>query len=388
MITIKDNSLCCGCMACVQVCPKQCIRVYEDREGFLYPKADKAQCNDCGRCESVCPELQQNAGRIPLEVYAAFNPDEEIRRQSSSGGIFTLLAESVIDEGGVVFGARFDEYWEVMHDYTETKEGLAAFRGSKYMQSRTSNAYRQARQFLQAGRKVLFTGTPCQIAGLKGFLKKEYENLLTVDFVCHGVPSPKIWRMYLDEAVGLSGKQQVSTIKDIRFRNKKSGWKRYSLVITTSQTMTSVEEDPALVSEVFTENPFMKAFLGDLILRPSCYRCPSKAGKSGSDITIGDFWGIEKINPGFDDDKGCNLVMLNNEKGVELFCSLQTFRQRMTYSQALAGNPSISHSVSLTKYRDFFFRRCDKKQSVICAIDDRYSMRLRKRVLRFLQTID
>ena len=201
MITITDKSKCCGCNACVQACPKQCIEMHEDDEGFLYPRVDTTRCIDCGKCEKVCPVINQAEPHRPIKVYAAINPDEEIRRQSSSGGIFTLLAEQTIKEGGVVFGARFDESWQVTHDYTESIEGLASLRGSKYVQSCIGDTFLKAEAFLKQGRKVLFTGTPCQISGLKKYLHKEYENLLTVDFVCHGVPSPLIWQKYLSETL-------------------------------------------------------------------------------------------------------------------------------------------------------------------------------------------
>lgn len=199
MIDIKDKKLCCGCNACVQRCPKQCISVQKDEEGFLYPIVDLSICIDCGLCEKVCLVLNQGSERNPIEVFAAVNKDDSIRMQSSSGGIFTALAEQIIQEKGVVFGARFDEKWEVKHDYTETIEGLKAFRGSKYVQSRIGDTFSKAEFFLKAGRKVMFTGTPCQIAGLRLFLRKEYENLLAVDIICHGVPSPLVWRKYLGE---------------------------------------------------------------------------------------------------------------------------------------------------------------------------------------------
>jgi coenzyme F420-reducing hydrogenase beta subunit len=197
MIHLTEKTDCCGCNACVQSCPKDCITMQEDNEGFLYPAIDLETCIDCSLCEKVCPEIHQKEVRKPLQVYAAKNRNEEVRLQSSSGGIFTLLAEKIIEEHGVVFGARFDENWAVIHDYTETIEGLASFRGSKYVQSRIGETFSQAKQFLKSGRKVLFSGSPCQIAGLKLFLKKDYENLLTIDFVCHGVPSPKVWRKYI-----------------------------------------------------------------------------------------------------------------------------------------------------------------------------------------------
>ena len=197
--------MCCGCAACEQRCPTSCIVMREDEEGFLYPQTDTSKCIDCGLCEKVCPVLNQGEKRKPLHVYAAKNTKTRIRLQSSSGGIFTHIAEQIIQKNGVVFGARFDENWAVEHACTETLEGLAAMRGSKYVQSRIGRTYRQAKEFLESGRPVLFSGTPCQIRGLKLFLAKEYENLLTVDLVCHGVPSPEIWRQYLHEIIATGG---------------------------------------------------------------------------------------------------------------------------------------------------------------------------------------
>ena len=240
MIDFFNKSYCCGCEACVQCCPKRCISMHEDKEGFLYPKVDKEACIDCGLCEKVCPIIHQAEPTEPLSSYIAINPNEEIRLHSSSGGIFTLLAEQVIAEGGVVFGARFDENWDVVHAWTDTIEGLAPFRGSKYVQSRIGNTYKETKDFLQQGRKVLYSGTPCQIAGLKKYLRKEYDNLLTVDFICHGVPSPGVWRRYLSElreslrAERGDGKNTVPSsidelpvITGISFRDKSNGWKKF-----------------------------------------------------------------------------------------------------------------------------------------------------------------
>lgn len=199
MIHITDKSKCCGCNACVQRCPKQCIAMREDEEGFLYPKVDVAVCIDCGLCEKVCPVINQNVPKEPLQVFAAKNKNEDQRLRSSSGGVFILLAENIIKQGGVVFGARFDKNWEVEHGYAETLEELEPLMRSKYVQSRIGNTYKEAEMFLKQGRKVLFVGTSCQIAGLHKFLRKEYENLLTVDFICHGVPSPGVWRKSSEE---------------------------------------------------------------------------------------------------------------------------------------------------------------------------------------------
>lgn len=349
MISIIDKAKCCGCSSCVQRCPKQCISLKEDKEGFLYPIVDEEICIDCGLCERVCPELNVSEERIPLNVYTAKHKNVEIRMKSSSGGVFTLLAEQVIDEGGVVFGARFDKCWEVMHDYTETREGLAAFRGSKYVQSRIGNTYIQAEKFLKEGRKVMYTGTPCQIAGLKRYLRKEYANLLAVDFVCHGIPSPKVWRIYLKEITN----NHCQAIKHINFRDKSTGWKNYSVSITCTSG-TSIQTP-------YFENIFMKEFLSDFCLRPSCYQCICKTGRSGADITMGDFLGIEKVRPDLDDDKGCGLVLDYSNYN---FTSLPIDMEKMGYENAKVGNPSICHSAKMPVNRNFYWHRMEQNASI------------------------
>lgn len=334
MIEIKNKENCCGCGACVQRCPKQCIAFKEDEEGFLYPRVDESLCIDCGLCEKVCPILNTDIPREPLAVYAAFNHDAEVRITSSSGGIFSLFAESVIAEGGVVFGAKFNENWEVIHDYSETKEGLAAFRGSKYVQSSIGRAYKDAERFLKEGRKVLFSGTPCQISGLKKFLRKDYENLVTIDFICHGVPSPGVFRWYMaEELANISNQREyafpkryklkniplVSTLaananielKSIHFRDKIMGWRKFSFSICFNK----LKDKNIVFSQSLRENKFILGFLKDLYLRPSCHICPCKGLASGADLTIGDFWGIEKIHPEIDDDKGISALMVNTKKG-------------------------------------------------------------------------
>lgn len=231
----------------------------EDQEGFLYPKVDEAVCIDCGLCEKVCHELHPYEERQPQNVYAAINKDEKVRMASSSGGLFYLLAEKTISERGVVFGAKFDEEWQVVLDYAETMEDIKPFMGSKYMQARTETAYHDAEVFLKQGRKVLFSGTPCQIAGLHHYLRKTYENLTTVDFVCHGVPSPKVWRRYLNEVVSA-----VKNTNDVKFRNKSNGWKKFNFVLSYNEG----DEEISLCS-YHQQNHYMRAFLKNMILRPS-----------------------------------------------------------------------------------------------------------------------
>lgn len=355
MIKISDKSHCCGCEACRSVCPKKCISMKADKEGFLYPEVDLSQCIDCKLCEKVCPVLHPVFSEGNPIVFAGINNDIKIRLQSSSGGIFTLLAEQVLLKGGVVFGACFDEYWNVVHSYTDTIEGLASFRGSKYVQSYIGDAFLQAKQFLEEGREVLFSGTPCQIAGLKNFLRKSYQNLLTVDVVCHGVPSPKIWRSYLHESVcnAYHIKKRdlsfsfVDKITNISFRSKENGWKRYHVKIEYRNGEKDVVP--------FYNNAYMNVFLSDLSLRPSCYACPSKLHYTQSDITLADFWGVDQLHPEMDDDKGCGLILLHNDYAFALLKSLDCQLKEQKLDEVIAFNPSITHSVKEPVNRNFFY---------------------------------
>lgn len=373
MIEIIEKKDCCGCNACVTVCAKRCITMQSDEQGFLYPIVDKEMCVDCGLCEKVCPVLNQNEPLKPLKVYAAKNRNEEIRMQSSSGGIFTVLSEAVINEGGIVFGAKFDADWNVVHDWTDTIEGLADFRGSKYVQSVIGSSYKEAKDFLLQGRKVLFSGTPCQIAGLKKYLRKEYDNLLTVDVVCHGVPSPLVWRTYLDEVSQIirtkcgAGKNMVSlslnelpVITGISFRDKTNGWKKFGFRIRcaaskAAENLVSESADDVLLYETLDKNLFMQIFLKNLNLRPSCYACPSKSGKCNSDITLADYWGIGVHHPEWDDDKGTSLILVNSKKGGSSLDNLNIEKTETSYIQGLRGNPSIEHSVEYNKYIEHFW---------------------------------
>lgn len=380
MINISDKKDCCGCEACIQCCPVQCISRRVDEEGFLYPLVDVSSCIDCGLCERVCPVIHQNVPRKPLRIFAAKNPDDKVRLSSSSGGVFTMLAEYVLCQNGVVFGARFNEKWEVVHGFTETIEGLAAFRGSKYVQSYIGDSFMQAMSFLKQGRRVLFSGTPCQIAGLKRFLRKEYNNLLTVDVVCHGVPSPLVWRKYLEETIrpeGVAGKNTVLSslntipvITGISFRDKKHGWKKFGFEIRSSAfkadensvLKSGIYDEEVYLYEPVSKNLFMQGFLNNIYLRPSCYACASRSGKSGSDITIGDYWGIQKLLPELDDDKGICLIILNAKIGETIYNTLQIQSVETSYHDALKANSCLEHSVVIPQQRVIFFQQWKKKK--------------------------
>lgn len=359
MILISDKKECCGCTACMQSCPKHCIFLEKDTEGFLYPKVDTDTCVNCGLCEKVCPVLHPvSSTKAPL-VYAGINNDTNIRLQSSSGGIFTLIAEQILQKNGVVFGACFDEQWNVVHRYTETKEELSRFRGSKYVQSYIGNSFLQAKRFLDEGREVLFSGTPCQIAGLKNFLRKSYQNLLTVDVVCHGVPSPKVWQKYLHESVckayhirRSSSLSLADKIMKINFRSKEKGWKTYHVRI---EYQNGIEDSmPA------AKNTYIQSFLSDLSLRPSCYACSTKLHHVQSDITLADFWGVERLHPEIDDDKGCGLILAHNDYVLSLLKSLNCQLQEQKLDEVIAYNPSIIQSVKEPVNRNFFYMILDK----------------------------
>lgn len=347
MIDIKNKQDCCGCSACAQRCPKQCITMAEDEEECLYPKVDTANCIDCHLCEKVCPVINQDDTRTPLNVYAAKNPDDTIRMNSSSGGIFTILAVQVIKSGGVVFGACWDDEWNIKHDYAECIDDLAQFRSSKYLQSVIGDTYIKAEQFLKAGRKVMFTGTPCQIAGLKHFLRKEYDNLLAVEVICHSVPSPGVWQRYLAEKLQTLGWNK-SDIQHISFRDKKTGWKTYSFVIEN--------RNGNIFTELSSKNAFMRGFLADLYTRPSCHACPAKQLRSGSDITLGDFWGIESLMPKIDNDKGVSAIIVNSDKGKELLHNINVELYEVSYNELTTRNPALVKSFPITPKRTEFFK--------------------------------
>ncbi len=384
MIHITDKKNCCGCSACVQRCPKQCIRLEEDAEGFLYPKVDEEACIKCGLCEKVCPILNQ-ADKLPVqEVLAVKNPNDEERMNSSSGGVFLPLAREVINKGGVVFGAVYDDSWEVHHVYTEKIENVYPMMGSKYLQSRIENTYKEAEMFLKQGREVLFVGSPCQIAGLRTFLRnKEYPNLLVVDFLCHGVPSPGVWRRYLAETYGgydarqcrrqaTAGKNTVllsslnakSPIGDIKFRDKtESGWKKYRFVVRQKSAFKA-DKNSVLSSDIHYNNPFMRGFLSDIYLRPSCYECKCKNGINHSDLTIADYWAARVTDQDFDDDKGIGLVLVNTLKGEEYFRRLNMTVRKSTLDKAHLCNGGFNEYTHVHPKRTVFFNMFQQGKSV------------------------
>ena len=356
MISITSKENCTGCYACVNICPVASITMETDSEGFWYPVVDDCTCTQCGLCTIACPIAQRTTGEnteesMP-EAYAAYSTHEELRLQSSSGGLFSLLAETVIDDGGVVFGARFDGDFNVVHDYVENTKHLFKMRGSKYVQSRIGDTYKQAEEFLKHGRLVMYSGTPCQIGGLKGYLGRDYENLVCQDIICHGVPSPKVWQKYVAHRENYAG----SKARRIAFRRKDEGWKRYSVSFW-------FENDTEYVETLRTDL-YMQAFLKNICLRPSCHACHFKTMHRESDITLADFWGIQHMMPAMDDDKGTSLVLLHTEQGHQLFRGLHNKIEvcSVNPSEAMRYNSAMVKSVKMHPSREAFFLSLDDER--------------------------
>lgn len=338
---MTDKKSCTGCGACSFVCPKKCITMKEDDEGFLYPEIDSQNCIYCDLCDKICP-VGKKKTEESIMFFAAKNKQEEKRMTSSSGGIFQNLAEYVINNlGGVVFGAVFaEDYTNVEHICTDTTEGILSMKGSKYMQSNTRSTYIEVKKYLESGRSVLYTGTPCQIAGLTAYLGRNYENLYTQDIICHGVPSQKMWNKYINEEI------QFKKITSVSFRNKKYGWKNGTMTISGDEKEVNIKS---------SQSPYMRGFADNLFLRKSCYNCCFKGDNYYSDITLGDFWGIQNVLPEYDDNKGTSVIIVHTKKGMDLFnrVKMGLDYKEVSENEALAHNRSYYHggySMSLRRF--------------------------------------
>lgn len=338
---LAHHDYCAGCAACIQVCPVQCIAMQLDGEGFFYPEIDLSRCIRCSKCVAVCPVLLPvpKSGEVLPDAFAAYANDPEIRAASSSGGLFSLLASRIIARGGVVFGAGYEgQGFFVRHQFVEKVEDLSLLRTSKYVQSDVSNAYGQAKGFLDRGRAVYFSGTPCQTEGLLKYLDKGYERLFVQDIICHGCPSQDVFNAYLSQV------HEGKVIRQVNFRDKTRGWNEFCMKVsyTDGEYVASLEKDA-----------YLKAYLADLCLRPSCYRCSFKTARRASDLTLADYWSIERVHPEMAGQKGVSLVLLQSEKGKELFaeCAEYLTVQKTDCKKALGFNPAMEHSVAFSAQR-------------------------------------
>lgn len=321
MIEILRKEDCCGCGACIDSCSLNAILWESDHEGFFYPFVDKNKCTNCGVCETVCPIInskkinQRNKNSAPV-VLGIYHKDQDVRFTSTSGGAFWGLAYPFIQSGGYVAGAIFTDDFHVKHLVTNSLEGLFKIKGSKYVQSDCRTLYRQVRSLLQKGEKVMATGCPCQMAALRQFLKNDYENLLVIDLICHSVPSPFAFERYVEYLQ----QKYKSKIVEYHPKNKEyGGWHNFAF--------KAIFENKAVYHQNGHHDYFTKLFVGsgNLIARPSCFECKFKNFPQPSDITIGDFWGIEFIDPQFDSPNGVSKIILNNEKGRKYYESLDCF---------------------------------------------------------------
>ena len=334
---------CTGCMACYNACPFDAIEIGENEKGFYVPKINEEKCRKCNKCVAVCPQNDFVEKHKHKEVYAAWSKDKEIRQQSTSGGLFTEIANKVLENNGVIIGAIFDKDYKVVHGVIKSKEELNKTRGSKYVQSYIGSSYKIAKEYLENGKLVLFSGVSCQVAGLKKFLGREYENLITTDILCHGVPSPSVFKQYKE-------KMGQDEITNIQFRYKKPSWTIFSMKIDYKNGKTYKAST--------YKDPFIRAFLEDYITNEVCAECKYTGENRVSDITLADFWGYISENYKMrNTEKGISLVMINTEKGKKIF---ETIKEQVIYrekdiEEAKKGNRCLREPFNKNKQYDEFW---------------------------------
>lgn len=355
MIQITDKAKCCGCCACVDVCAHHAITLKTDIEGFWYPEVDKDKCVDCGLCEKVCPELhildlKKNDFEKPAHTIAAINKNMSVRWNSTSGGAFSALADVMYAQGGYVSGAVYNDDFSVSNYISNNQEDLKRLRSSKYLQSKAEGLYKQIRDLLRNGEKVLACGTPCQMAALRSFLRKDYDNLTIVDFICRGVNSPKVYRKYLDSLERKYGGKVVY----VKAKNKELGWRNL--------TRKVVFDNGKVYYGVLMDDDFRRGYHTNVFCRPSCYHCQYKGFPRMADITIADYWGIENVDKNLDNNIGTSMILLNSKKGIEYFeQAKEKFEWKETrFESILPGNIALRKPIQPAKIdRKAFFEDLD-----------------------------
>lgn len=372
-INIEDKSDCCGCTACKNICPKGAIEMVEDSEGFKYPQINKEKCIDCGLCKKVCPILnKQQFNDFKQKAYLFQNKKEDVRSDSTSGGFYSSIGEYVINNGGVVYGASFDKDFKVEHNKAEKVEELSKFRKSKYVQSNLKDTFKEIKKYLDDKRMVVFSGTPCQVAGLNNYLKKSYDNLILIDIMCHSVPSPLYYEKYKEYILK---KMNAKKIISVNFRDKRKYGYKYS--------MMTVETDNGVYSQGIDTDPYLRAFFGDYSVRPSCYNCRFKTQKRVSDITIWDCFNINEIDKSFDDDKGTTRLLVQSEKGLEILNKLENTRlKEIDLKTAVGRVHEMTHSVKSKQGRDEFFKAINSNEN---AIDKYFPISIKTRLNSFVR---
>lgn len=378
MINILNKANCTGCSACFSICPKQSISMTKDEEGFNYPVIDKNLCINCNLCENICPLINKKEINTETKTYAMMNKDSRTREESTSGGVFSLLANYILDLNGYVIGAAYDDNFIVKHTIVNNKNDLHKLRGAKYSQSELGNVFKQTKELLDKNKYVLFSGTPCQIVGLKSYLRKDYKKLITVDLICHGVPSPLAWNKYLEYRYKQDNDGKQANY--INLRSKITGWSHYSYSIVFDY------EDYRYTS-INYEDPFMKAFVGNLCLRPSCYDCHFKGLERISDFTLGDYWGIWKQIPEMDDNQGTSVVFIHSHLGKEIFDQIKdkVIYQEVDSKESIEMNPSMIESSFSNDDRDKFMN--DLENSDFDYLIEKYDLKSKNLQVSLLKRI-
>lgn len=348
---LADKNSCTGCGTCAASCHLNCITMQTDQEGFRYPEINTSCCVSCRKCEAACPVLNKFPAQEVHQAYGVKHKDDHIRNGSSSGGVFPALASFALNNGGAVCGAVYTDTFNVEHRLIEDVSEIPKMQGAKYTQSCTEHLFRQMRNILEEGRWLLFIGTPCQTAGFRKYLGKKYDKLILVDMICHGVPSPVAWKKYLEHRIEKDSKN--SGIAAINQRDKSSGWSRYRYSMRIDYKNGSTYCVPQY------QDPYMRGFVNNLYLRPSCAQCSFKGTERCADITLGDYWGVWEQHPEFDDDRGVSLVMVNTEKGLYFWNRIRDNLEVLPVSnpEALTHNQSAQKSSPEHPKRSEFFTR-------------------------------
>lgn len=351
MIALKRKEDCCGCTACASICPTKCISMQEDSEGFKYPQVDSDKCINCHKCEAVCPVMNRSDLNDKPQAYLTRTKDKALLSECTSGGVFTEIAKQTVKSGGIAYGAVFGENFIVRHERISDLSGVNRLPGSKYVQSDLDGVFRQVLTDVRSGKQVAFCGTPCQVAGLKNYIGKDYSNLLLVDLVCHGVPSPRLWNKYVDYLQSKYGK-----LKHVNFRSKYLG---YHVSVMEEQ----FESGKVQIGSART-NLMSKCFFKNAADRPICYECPFKTVGRCSDLTLFDGWHASEYVPGLkDDDMGYTIVLVQSEKNVSLlksFDCLETYKIDINQAIALDGKMAVN-SVSRPSSRAHFYKLLSEK---------------------------
>ena len=364
---------CCGCSACANICHKHAIHMEQDEKGYLYPVIAKELCVECGLCKKVCP-LKENKRENSFEkkAYGVKNINREERMKSSSGSVFIEVAKYVLDKNGAVYGVELTPDFQVRHERADLFTAVRKFQGSKYVQSDKNDVFRRIQNDLKTGKPVLFTGTPCEVAGLKQFLRREYDNLYTLDLICHGVPSMKLFQACLKE------KEKISKVEEIRFRDKEYGWRNQELYI-------KLKNGTIYHAPIWGDN-FYRLFTSNFILRDSCYTCKFANMERQGDITIGDFWNIKNVNSGFEDKLGVSSIIINTKKGKYLFESLKNTFEVIECSLNDINQPNLNHPSSRPERYEEFQKDCLEKGFDYC-LKKYGTMKLSEKIRRKLSPI-